>query len=154
MLPLLRTLLVPVRRLGDEQFRGDSAKLLLAGNALHADVPPDAPPSGFLGWLLTSLAQDVGFPTPVGGAGELAAALVRRLERAGGRLRCGAPVERVVVEGRRAVGVEVAGTPVAPGEPCSPTSTPRCCCAGSWASTTSPTGRWPPSPATSVAGPR
>jgi phytoene dehydrogenase-like protein len=112
VLPLLRTLLVPVRRLGDEQFRGDSAKLLLAGNALHADVPPDAPPSGFLGWLLTSLAQGVGFPTPVGGAGELAAALVRRLERAGGRLRCGAPVERVVVEGRRAVGVEVAGTPV------------------------------------------
>ena len=81
VLPLLRTLLLPVRRLGDEQFRGDGAKLLLAGNALHADVPPDAPPSGFLGWLLASLAQDVGFPTPVGGAGELAAALVRRLEQ-------------------------------------------------------------------------
>jgi phytoene dehydrogenase-like protein len=110
VLPLLRTLLLPVRRLGDEQFRGDGAKLLLAGNALHADVPPDAPPSGFLGWLLASLAQDVGFPTPVGGAGELAGALVRRLEKAGGRLRCGAPVHRVVVESGRALGVEVAGS--------------------------------------------
>ena len=112
LLPLVRTLLLPVRRLGDEQFRGDGAKLLLAGNALHADVPPDAPPSGFLGWLLASLAQDVGFPTPVGGAGELASALVRRLEKAGGRLSCGAAVDRVVIEGGRAVGVEVAGSPV------------------------------------------
>lgn len=112
VLPLLRFLLLPVRRLGDEQFRGDGAKLLLAGNALHADVAPDAPPSGFLGWLLASLAQDVGFPTPVGGAGELVAALVRRLGSRGGRLRCGAPVERVVTEGGRAVGVEVAGSPV------------------------------------------
>ena len=89
-----------------------AAKLLLAGNALHADVAPDAAPSGFLGWLLASLAQDVGFPTPVGGAGELTAALVRRLEARGGRLRCGAHVERVVTEGGRAVGVEVAGSPV------------------------------------------
>lgn len=112
VLPLLRTLLLPVRRLGDELFRGDAAKLLLAGNALHADVPPDAPPSGFLGWLLASLAQDVGFPTPVGGAGELTAALVRRLEAAGGRVVCGAPVERVVVEDGRAVGVVVEGSPV------------------------------------------
>jgi phytoene dehydrogenase-like protein len=54
----------------------------------------------------------VGFPTPVGGAGELVAALVRRLGSRGGRLRCGAPVERVVTEGGRAVGVEVAGSPV------------------------------------------
>jgi phytoene dehydrogenase-like protein len=110
VLPLLRTLLLPVRRLGDELFRGEAAKLLLAGNALHADVPPDAPPSGFLGWLLAGLGQDVGFPTPVGGAGELTAALVRRLEGAGGRLSCGSPVERVLVEGGRASGVVVTGT--------------------------------------------
>ena len=112
VLPLVRTLLLPVRRLGDEVFRGDAAKLLLAGNALHADVPPDAPPSGFLGWLLASLGQDVGFPTPVGGAGELATALVRRLEANGGRVVCGAPVERVVVERGRAVGALVDGSPV------------------------------------------
>ncbi len=110
VLPLMRTLLLPVRRLGDEVFHGDAAKLLLAGNALHADVPPDAPPSGFLGWLLASLAQDVGFPTPVGGAGDLAAALVRRLEAAGGRVVCDAPVERVVVERGRAAGVLVDGS--------------------------------------------
>ena len=43
-------------------------------------------------------------PVPEGGAGELAAALVRRLQAAGGELRCGAPVRRVRVEGGRAVG--------------------------------------------------
>lgn len=112
LLPFARFALLPVRRMGDEHFRGAGGGLLLAGNALHADVSPDAAPSGALGWLLTMLGQDVGFPVPVGGAGELTGALVRRLETGGGRLRCGAPVERVVVRHGRAVGVEVAGSPL------------------------------------------
>ncbi|HEX6237298.1 MAG TPA: NAD(P)/FAD-dependent oxidoreductase [Acidimicrobiales bacterium] len=112
LLPFARFALLPVRRMADEHFRGAGGGLLLAGNALHADVSPDAAPSGALGWLLTMLGQDVGFPVPVGGAGELTGALVRRLESGGGRLRCGAPVERVVVRRGRAVGVEVAGSPL------------------------------------------
>jgi phytoene dehydrogenase-like protein len=108
--------LLPVRRLADEHFRGPGGGLLLAGNALHADVAPDAAPSGMLGWLLASLGQDVGFPVPVGGAGELTAALVARFAAAGGSLRCRAAVDRIVTEptGRRhrAVGVEVAGARV------------------------------------------
>jgi phytoene dehydrogenase-like protein len=115
LLPFARFLMLPVRRLADEHVRGRGAGLLLAGNALHADVPPDAAPSGFLGWLLVSLGHDVGFPAPMGGAGELTAALVRRLEARGGALTCGARVDRVVVEGGRAVGVEVDGSPVRAG---------------------------------------
>jgi phytoene dehydrogenase-like protein len=115
LLPFARFLMLPVRRLADEHLRGRGAGLLLAGNALHADVPPDAAPSGFLGWLLVSLAHDAGFPAPVGGAGELTAALVRRLEDRGGALTCGSRVDRVVVEGGRAVGVEVDGSPVRAG---------------------------------------
>jgi phytoene dehydrogenase-like protein len=110
---LARFALLPVRRMADETFRGRGGGLLLAGNALHADVSPDAAPSGMLGWLLASLGQDIGYPVPVGGAGELTAALVARFQAAGGTLRCGECVDRVVVEraGRshRAVGVEVAG---------------------------------------------
>ena len=49
--------------------------LLLTGNAMHSDVPPDAAGSGFFGWLLAMLGQDVGFPVPRGGAGQLASAL-------------------------------------------------------------------------------
>ena len=55
--------------------------MLLAGNALHADVTPDAAPSGLLGWLLVGLAQTVGFPVPVGGSGCITDALLRRLAR-------------------------------------------------------------------------
>jgi phytoene dehydrogenase-like protein len=113
LLETARFALLPVRRLADEHFRGAGGGLLLAGNALHADVSPDAAPSGMLGWLLASLGQDRGFPVPVGGAGALTGALVARLRAAGGSLRCGAAVDRIVTEpaGRRhrAVGVEVEG---------------------------------------------
>lgn len=112
LLPFTRFMLLPVRRMADEQFTGRGAGLLLAGNALHADVPPDAAPSGMFGWLLSCLGQDVGFPAPVGGAGELTASLVRRLVHHGGALSCGTRVDRVVVESGRAVGVEVDGSPI------------------------------------------
>ncbi|MFD5518836.1 phytoene desaturase family protein [Streptomyces sp. NPDC127066] len=107
-LPLARSLLLPARRLGEEEFRGDAGRLLLAGNALHADLAPEAAGSGGFGWLLCMLGQHHGFPVPAGGAGGLAAALVQRLERHGGTVRCGEPVREVVVRGGRAVGVRTA----------------------------------------------
>jgi phytoene dehydrogenase-like protein len=64
---------------------------------------------GFYGWLLSSLGQDAGFPSPEGGAGELTRALVARLESRGGVVRCDARVRRVDVRGGRAVGVSLAG---------------------------------------------
>jgi phytoene dehydrogenase-like protein len=110
LLSFARFGLLPVRRMAEESFRGAGGGLLLAGNALHSDVPPEAPPSGVAGWLLAMLGQDLGWPAPVGGAGELTSALVRRLEDRGGKVRCGAPVEQVVVEQGRARGVAVSGT--------------------------------------------
>ena len=107
-LRLARFLALPARRMGHELFRGESGRLLLAGNALHADVPLDAPVSGVYGWLLAMLGQDVGFPVPVGGAGELAAALARRAEAAGAQLCTGRRVECIDVAGGRAVGVRTA----------------------------------------------
>ncbi|MCZ9353550.1 NAD(P)/FAD-dependent oxidoreductase [Streptomyces mutabilis] len=108
-LRLSRTLVLPVRRLGEEEFRGEGGKLLLAGNALHADLAPEAAGSGGYGWLMSMLGQTYGFPVPVGGAGALTAALVHRLRARGGTVRCGQRVERVVVRDRRAVGVRTAG---------------------------------------------
>ncbi|MGH3873895.1 MAG: phytoene desaturase family protein [Pseudonocardiaceae bacterium] len=107
-LRLARFLMLPARRMGHELFGGESGRLLLAGNALHADAPLDAPGSGVYGWLLAMLGQDVGFPVPVGGAGELAAALVRRAQAAGAQLHTGQRVERIDVTGGRAVGVRTA----------------------------------------------
>jgi phytoene dehydrogenase-like protein len=108
LLDFTRTALLGVRRLADEQFAGEGGALLLAGNALHSDVDPSAPPSGFLGWFLTCIGQQHGFPVPEGGAGELTSSLVRRLASRGGEIRCSSPVARVVVRGRRAVGAELA----------------------------------------------
>jgi phytoene dehydrogenase-like protein len=99
---------LPVRRLAEEEFAGAGAARLLAGNALHADFAPESAGSGLFGWLLCAMGQQRGWPVPEGGAGELAAALVRRLEACGGRLVTGARVTEVTVRRRRAVGVRTA----------------------------------------------
>ncbi|MFD9433437.1 phytoene desaturase family protein [Streptomyces sp. NPDC060002] len=104
-LRLARTLALPVRRLGEEEFGGEGGRLLLAGNALHADLAPEAAGSGGFGWLMAMLGQSYGFPVPVGGSGALTEALVRRLRAHGGVLRCGQRVSRIVVRDGRAVGV-------------------------------------------------
>ncbi|WNB85639.1 NAD(P)/FAD-dependent oxidoreductase [Cellulomonas sp. ATA003] len=104
-LDLARLAVLPVRRLGDEHFRGEGGPLLLTGNAMHSDVPPDAAGSGIFGWLLAMLGQDVGFPVPQGGAGRLAGALAARVVAGGGDIETGMRVDSVVVRGGRAVGV-------------------------------------------------
>ena len=104
-LRLLHLLLLPAGVMAEHLFEGEAARLLLLGNAMHADVPIDAPGSGVMGYLLIMMAQDGGFPVPVGGAGQLAAALVRRAEAAGARVECGRPVNSIVVSGDRATAV-------------------------------------------------
>ena len=105
LLEFARFALLPVRRLWEERFSGQGAAWLLAGNALHADVTPDSAAGGLYGWLLSGLGQQHGFPFPEGGAGQLTAALVRRFAAAGGDLRCGTRVARIVVREGRAVAV-------------------------------------------------
>jgi phytoene dehydrogenase-like protein len=95
---------LPVRRVAEEEFTGDAA-MLLAGNSLHADLSPEMNISGMFGWLLAMLGQQFGFPVPAGGAGELSAAMIRRLESRGGKVVCGRRVTEVVVRGGQAVGV-------------------------------------------------
>lgn len=107
-LDLVRMLTLPVRRLAAEEFGGRHAPLLLAGNAAHSDVHPDASGSGVFGWLLSMIGQDVGYPVPEGGAGRLADALVARAEARGARVVTGAEVVRVEASGGRARGVRLA----------------------------------------------
>lgn len=105
----VKMLTEPSRTLTESRFKGPAAQLLIAGNAAHADIPPDAAGSGLFGWLLAMLAQDVGFPVAQGGAGRLAQALADRFIAGGGDIRCGSEVEHVLVEHGRAIGVRLAG---------------------------------------------
>ncbi|WP_151769677.1 phytoene desaturase family protein [Streptomyces abyssomicinicus] len=107
-LRLARSLVLPVRRLGEEEFREEGGRLLLAGNALHADLAPEAAGSGGFGWLMAMLGQSYGFPVPEGGAGGLITALVARLEERGGAVRCGQRAVEIVVRQGTAVAVRTA----------------------------------------------
>jgi phytoene dehydrogenase-like protein len=108
-LEFIRTALSPATELGRARFGGESPRLLLAGNAGHADIPLDAAGSGFMGLLLAMLGQTVGFPLPEGGAGNLTKALARRIVSLGGEIHCSSPVTRIDVENGRATGVRTEG---------------------------------------------
>ncbi|MBA2464604.1 MAG: NAD(P)/FAD-dependent oxidoreductase [Nocardioidaceae bacterium] len=97
-LDFVRDLLSPARAFADRTFTGEAPKVLLAGNAAHADIPMDSPGSAMFGWLLCMLGQDVGFPVPEGGAGMLTQAMARRFQAQGGEIRLDS----------RATGIEVA----------------------------------------------
>jgi phytoene dehydrogenase-like protein len=101
----LRLLASSVRSLGERNFRGEGARLLLATNAQHADITPDAAGSGLMGWLLVMLAQQFGYPVPRGGAGQLGHALATRFQARGGTITCGARVTGIEVSGGRATAV-------------------------------------------------
>jgi phytoene dehydrogenase-like protein len=103
-----RFVLLPVRAMADESFRGTGGALLLAGNTLHTDLGPEQTLGGMFGWVLASLGQEHGFPVPEGGSGRFTDALVRRLEARRGRVVCSTPVTAIEVRGCRAVAVRTA----------------------------------------------
>jgi phytoene dehydrogenase-like protein len=113
VLRLARMCTLPSRTLAAERFAGEGARALIAGCGLHTDLGPDQAGSGVFGWLLAMLGQDVGYPVPVGGAGSITAALVRRFVSHGGSVQCGRPISSVVVAGGQALGVRDSfGAPV------------------------------------------
>lgn len=93
-------------RFGTSHFRTEAARRVIAALALHVDLGPDDFAGAGLGLVLTLLASDAGFPVPVGGAKAITQALLRRLEEAGGQVRLGSRVRRIVTVNGRAVAVE------------------------------------------------
>jgi phytoene dehydrogenase-like protein len=106
---LARLALLSVRRMATERFRGEGGRLLLTANAMHADASPEAAGSGLYGFILAGLGQQIGYPVARGGAQAITGALVSRLLAKGGSIVCDAHVDRVIVSGGRAVGVEASG---------------------------------------------
>ena len=69
LLRLVRRLVLPVLRFGQEEFDGEGARALVAGNAMHADVPPTGAGSTAFGWLLGHARPGRRVPRPRGRLG-------------------------------------------------------------------------------------
>jgi len=105
LLHFARLTVLPARRYATERYRGDGARMLVAGCALHTDLGPEQSGSAVFGWLLAMLGQTVGFPVPEGGAQRITDALVARLAERGMYVQCGRPVDRILHARGTAVGV-------------------------------------------------
>jgi phytoene dehydrogenase-like protein len=107
MVAFMRLLLMPAQALGEEIFDGSAARAWLYGAAMHSDVPPPGRGSAIAAAYLNLLGHGAGWPSPEGGAGRLAAALIGYLESQSGQLRTAATVAGVASERGRVVGVEL-----------------------------------------------
>lgn len=90
------------RSISDEHVRA-----ALSGTLLHMGVPPDRMPAASMVGLVTILND--GLFLPEGGMGSIPAALATAFHQSGGRLRCAAPVTRIITDGGRVVGVQLTG---------------------------------------------
>ncbi len=108
-LDFTRVALMPAQALARELFEGEGTRAWLYGSALHSDAPLASAGSAIAALYMTLLGHGAGWPSPEGGAGRLADALLAHLRELGGELRTRAAVTRIVAERGRVVGVEIDG---------------------------------------------
>ncbi len=90
-------------------FSSEAAHGLLAPWVLHTGLGPDQATSGFMTQVIACALQLGGMPVPRGGGVELVDALAAIITGAGGTVRTGAHVERILVADGRATGVRLVG---------------------------------------------
>jgi phytoene dehydrogenase-like protein len=90
-------------------FRSERAHGLLAPWVLHTGLGPDAAASGFMTRVIAFAIEAGGMAVPRGGGARLVDALVRLIEDHGGVCRPACDVERILVAGARAEGVQLTG---------------------------------------------
>lgn len=104
----VRSILRPYGEVVDEYFTEEKVKAPLVWMAAQSGPPPSEPLTApFLLWQ--PLYHEGGIARPRGGSGMLTEALRRHVVAHGGEVHLGSPVERILVEGGRAVGVAVRG---------------------------------------------
>jgi phytoene dehydrogenase-like protein len=109
LLEFAGTTLVSCRDWLGTTFASPAAHGLLAPWVLHTGLGPDQAASGFMTQVIAAALQLGGMPVPRGGGVKLVDALVDVIRTAGGKVRTGADVERVLVSGGRATAVRLAG---------------------------------------------
>lgn len=90
-------------------FENPRIRVAFAAWGLHLDFAPHVPGGALYSLLSAMGTQTSGVTLVDGGASRLIDAIVAVIERYGGSIRCGAPVERIITRSGRASGVEVAG---------------------------------------------
>ena len=106
----LPMILSPYGELVDRYFKEEKVKTPLVWMAAQSGPPPTEPMTApFLLWH--PLYHEGGMARPRGGSGMLTQALVRHIEAHGGEVFLNAPVEEILVEGARVVGVRVGDPP-------------------------------------------
>jgi phytoene dehydrogenase-like protein len=103
------TMLTSCRDWLGHTFESDAAHGLLAPWVLHTGLGPDQAASGFMTQVIACALQLGGMPVPKGGGTVLVEGLADIVRDAGGELRTGADVERVLVSEGRATAVRLAG---------------------------------------------
>jgi phytoene dehydrogenase-like protein len=106
---LARLLAQSTREFGEENFESPEVRALVAAWGMHLDFPPDVPGGALFAFLESFASAANGMALGKGGARVLVDALAGALRARGGELRCGAEVERIVVEGGRATAVVLGG---------------------------------------------
>jgi len=91
----------------NERFRSPIVKAMIAPWLAHAGHTLDSANSGFSVSLFLATFIAAGMPLPHGGSDVLIKALVQLVTDHGGTIQCDAPVDRILVERGRAVGVRM-----------------------------------------------
>jgi len=109
---MLQQIFRPYGDIVDHYFTEEKVKTPLVWMAAQSGPPPTEPVSApFVLWH--PLYHEGGIARPRGGSGGLTQALARKILAHGGEIRTGTPVTQILMEGNRAVGVEVAVPPQA-----------------------------------------
>ena len=107
-LDLARFLLSSPREWLDETFETEQIKATLAAWGMHLDFAPDIAGGALFPYLEANANQAFGMALGQGGADTIIKAMVKRIEASGGTIECGAAATRILVEGGKAVGIELA----------------------------------------------
>ena len=109
LLELSGTMLSSCRDWTTSTFSSERVHGLLAPWVLHTGLGPDAASSGFMTQVIAVSLEMAGMPVPRGGGVVLVDALAGIVRDAGGDCETGKDVEEIVVAGKRATGVRLAG---------------------------------------------
>lgn len=105
---LMRLLISSPRSFLSETFESDHVRATLAAWGMHLDFAPDLGGGAVFPYLEAMTNQNFGMVIGKGGADTVTRALVAQIEASGGEVHRGKKVTRVIREGARATGVELA----------------------------------------------